>query len=232
MEAFAVPIGSSSVRALSRHPSATATVSCFESWRTSSRALFGAGRQALAGTIGAVTFSLTRLVRARRARRPRVPRRGWGDDVKFFDGSVKSNVEAANGLRLITLEEWRFLGACAVDHGRGEKLVDVPSNDWITGSSTGDVLKAWEEADVNQVSLFATGSGVAPMRAVIESKALAGKACRMYYGAREESSMAYADRFDEWRRAGVEIVPVLSQGTYSAQLLICLRPQKNSIGCV
>lgn len=40
-----------------------------------------------------------------------------------FGSQACRRTQAANGLRLITLEEWRFLGACAVDHGRGEKLV-------------------------------------------------------------------------------------------------------------
>ncbi|CAJ1447856.1 unnamed protein product, partial [Effrenium voratum] len=28
----------------------------------------------------------------------------WGDDVSFFDATVKENVEAAEGLRLISIE--------------------------------------------------------------------------------------------------------------------------------
>jgi len=105
----------------------------------------------------------------------------------------------------------------------------VDNNEWITGSTQGDLVQlspamgkgfdvacdAWKDADVNQVSLFATGSGVAPMRAAIESDALTGKVCRLYYGARSESAMAYADRFDDWRKKGIEVVPVLSKGTGS-----------------
>lgn len=186
-------------------------------------------------------------------------RNGWGDDVAFFDVSVSSNVEAAEGLRLIAVEApkevadsferaGQFVQAkpdadakpsvYAISSppsrpsvGAGASMLEflikaVDSNLWLTGSSAGDFLQlspamgsgfnfdceAWKEAGVRQVGLFASGSGVAPIRAVIESGALAGKACRLYYGARSESSMAYADRFESWRKQGIQVVPVLSQG--------------------
>ncbi|CAE7738895.1 unnamed protein product, partial [Symbiodinium sp. CCMP2456] len=71
--------------------------------------------------------------------------------------------------------------------------------------------EAWKEGGVKQVNIFATGSGVAPMRAVIESDALKGKTCRLYYGARTESGMAYADRFEDWKKRGIEVIPTLSK---------------------
>jgi len=181
----------------------------------------------------------------------RIPLRGWGDDVTFYDASIVSNVEAAEGLRLITIEApgevsepfqrgGQFVQAKAEDDSKPSfyaissapggaldfLIKNAESNDWITGASQGDVVKlspamgkgfnvdceAWKEADVNQVSLFATGSGIAPMRAVIESKALTGKACRLYYGGREEGNLAYTDRFDSWRQNGIEVIPVLSKG--------------------
>eukprot|EP00928_Gymnodinium_smaydae_P056052 TRINITY_DN3948_c2_g1_i4.p1 TRINITY_DN3948_c2_g1~~TRINITY_DN3948_c2_g1_i4.p1 ORF type:complete len:1236 (-),score=224.65 TRINITY_DN3948_c2_g1_i4:82-3789(-) len=49
------------------------------------------------------------------------------------------------------------------------------------------------------------------MRAVIESGLLRGKASRLYFGARTEAHLAYADRFPSWRREGVEVIPVLSR---------------------
>merc|ERR1711904_245472 len=70
--------------------------------------------------------------------------------------------------------------------------------------------EAWG-SNVDQVGIFATGSGVAPIRAVIESGALAGKVCRLYLGARTLSSLAYREKFDDWRKQGIEVVPVISR---------------------
>eukprot|EP00435_Cladocopium_sp_Y103_P040118 s71_g10.t2 len=195
------------------------------------------------------------LAPARRARR-RLALKGWGDDVSFFDASVKSNVEAADGLRLITMEapeevskpyqragqfvqakeeedsKASFYAISSAPGGDLEFLIkEADSNDWITATKGGDLVKlspamgkgfntdcqAWKDAGVSQVSLFATGSGISPMRALIESKALSGKVCRLYYGAREEGKLAYANRFDKWRQSGIEIIPVLSKGDDSWQ---------------
>lgn len=63
------------------------------------------------------------------------------------------------------------------------------------------------------VLIFATGSGISPIRSLIESGFGAEKRAdvRLYYGARNLQRMAYQDRFKEWESSGVEIVPVLSQ---------------------
>ncbi|TKY50922.1 oxidoreductase protein [Spatholobus suberectus] len=63
------------------------------------------------------------------------------------------------------------------------------------------------------VLVFATGSGISPIRSLIESGFDAGKRSdvRLYYGTRNLQRMAYQDRFKEWESSGVKIVPVLSQ---------------------
>ncbi|PIA33475.1 hypothetical protein AQUCO_04100126v1 [Aquilegia coerulea] len=63
------------------------------------------------------------------------------------------------------------------------------------------------------VLIFATGSGISPIRSLIESGFSANKRSdvRLYYGARNLQRMAYQDRFKEWEATGVKIVPVLSQ---------------------
>ncbi|CAL5209950.1 unnamed protein product [Lathyrus oleraceus] len=63
------------------------------------------------------------------------------------------------------------------------------------------------------VLVFATGSGISPIRSLIESGFGAGKRSdvRVYYGARNLQRMAYQDRFKDWESSGVKIVPVLSQ---------------------
>ncbi|XP_010916299.1 fruit protein pKIWI502 [Elaeis guineensis] len=63
------------------------------------------------------------------------------------------------------------------------------------------------------VLIFATGSGISPIRSLIESGINANKRSdvRLYYGARNLQRMAYQDRFKVWESSGVKIVPVLSQ---------------------
>jgi len=64
------------------------------------------------------------------------------------------------------------------------------------------------------ILLFACGSGIAPIRAAIESGQLQvekGRTARLYYGVQTPSEMAFADRFGIWERNGVEVVPVISR---------------------
>lgn len=63
------------------------------------------------------------------------------------------------------------------------------------------------------VLVFATGSGISPIRSLIESGFNADKRSdvRLYYGARNLQRMAYQDRFKDWESLGVRVVPVLSQ---------------------
>ncbi|KAK8299833.1 hypothetical protein V6Z12_D05G347600 [Gossypium hirsutum] len=67
--------------------------------------------------------------------------------------------------------------------------------------------------DYPTVLIFATGSGISPIRSLIESGFGADKRSdvRLYYGARNLRRMAYQDRFKEWESSGVKVVPVLSQ---------------------
>lgn len=67
--------------------------------------------------------------------------------------------------------------------------------------------------DYESVFMFATGSGISPIRSLIESGFSADKRSdvRLYYGARNLQRMAYQDRFQAWADSGVTIVPVLSQ---------------------
>lgn len=63
------------------------------------------------------------------------------------------------------------------------------------------------------VLIFATGSGISPIRSLIESGFGASNRSdvRLYYGARNLKRMAYQERFKDWESSGVRIVPVLSQ---------------------
>lgn len=108
------------------------------------------------------------------------------------------------------------------------------NNAWITDAIEGDKLDVSQvlgggfdmkgELDgfkydfpTQNVIMFAAGSGIAPIRAAIESNQLGlggkegGRTARLYYGVRNPGEIAYVQRFMDWERAGVEVVPVVSQ---------------------
>ena len=78
---------------------------------------------------------------------------------------------------------------------------------------------------VQNVVLIATGTGIAPLRAAIESGILElpdeeddgvfGRSCRLYWGCKDEESMPWVDKLKEWEAKNVEVVPVLSEPSES-----------------
>jgi NAD(P)H-flavin reductase len=71
-------------------------------------------------------------------------------------------------------------------------------------------------AGVSSVLLFATGSGISPIRSLLETPVaqggLAGSAARvqLYLGVRTPAHAAFSDRVAAWERAGVKVTPVYS----------------------
>ena len=65
--------------------------------------------------------------------------------------------------------------------------------------------------DVTDVLLFAVGSGISPVRSVIESGVLKGKSVSLYYGAQTPAKMSYQDKFSDWEAMGCKVTPVISQ---------------------
>ena len=96
-----------------------------------------------------------------------------------------------------------------------------PGTGWLTDSSAGLELemsqvmgggfKMTELDDVDSVLLFAAGSGVSPIRSVIESQVLKDKDVRLFYGSQTPEKMAYTDKFAQWESLGVTVTPVISQ---------------------
>jgi NAD(P)H-flavin reductase len=68
--------------------------------------------------------------------------------------------------------------------------------------------------DVDNVYIFCTGSGISPIKALIESGTLHAEKrnVTLYYGARNKEAMAYFDSTGEWEKTGVKVVPVFSEG--------------------
>ncbi|XVE92640.1 hypothetical protein REPUB_Repub01dG0116000 [Reevesia pubescens] len=94
----------------------------------------------------------------------------------------------------------------------GLKKGDVVELSQVMGNGF-NIDKIDPPEDYPTVLIFATGSGISPIRSLIESGFDADKRCdvRLYYGARNLRRMAYQDRFKEWEYSGVKVVPVLSQ---------------------
>jgi NAD(P)H-flavin reductase len=98
-----------------------------------------------------------------------------------------------------------------------------PGTGWLTSAPAGTELEMSQVMGpgfkctgnaldgVTDVLLFAVGSGISPVRSVIESRALQGKHVSLYFGARTPLAMAYTDKFAEWERMGVKVTPVISQ---------------------
>lgn len=105
-------------------------------------------------------------------------------------------------------------------------------NAWMTDGSVevsqvlGNGFPVKEELDglkydfpCQNILLFAAGSGIAPIKAAIESGELqsGGRTARLYYGVQTEEDLCFVDRFSTWEKNGVQVVPVLSQPSDSWQ---------------
>jgi len=105
------------------------------------------------------------------------------------------------------------------------------NNGWITSAEAGSYVSISQvmgsgfplkenlegfkyDFPTQNVLLFATGSGIAPIRSAIESDQLSlsgGRTCTLYYGVRTPDDMPYVSKFSEWEARGVQVVPVVSQ---------------------
>jgi NAD(P)H-flavin reductase len=108
------------------------------------------------------------------------------------------------------------------------------SNGWLTDAAVGsqiqisqvlgngfpveDNLEGFKfDFPTQNVLLFAAGSGLAPMKAAMESGQLnvggegGGRTARLYYGVQTASDLCYVDYFAKWEQMGFQVVPVLSQ---------------------
>jgi NAD(P)H-flavin reductase len=108
-------------------------------------------------------------------------------------------------------------------------------NDWITSASSGTSVEISQvlgggfpmeenlegfkyDFPTQNVLLFAAGSGIAPIKAAIESgqlnvagQATGGRTARLYYGVQNPDELCFVDSFGEWEKNGFQVVPVLSQ---------------------
>lgn len=69
-------------------------------------------------------------------------------------------------------------------------------------------------SDVDSMLIFATGSGISPIKALIDADALQAKQrkdVRLYYGTHDADHMAYADKCaDKWLIGGLSSTPLFN----------------------
>jgi len=145
---------------------------------------------------------------------------------------VKQNIDDAEGKPLFLA----IASAPAPEGGEGGSSIEflvkkTEFNGWITDAADGTSVAISqvmgggfpiaEECDgfkydfpLQSCLLFANGSGIAPIRAAIESGQLKigkGRTARLYFGCSTPADMPYISKFKEWEASGVEVVPVISQ---------------------
>ncbi|KAK4779866.1 hypothetical protein SAY87_015972 [Trapa incisa] len=112
--------------------------------------------------------------------------------------------------------EFEFL-VSSVPGSTAERLCRLKRGDLVELSAVMgegfDVDRIEPPEDYPTVLMFATGSGISPIRSLIESGFDAARRSdvRVYYGALNLRRMAYQDRFKYWESSGIEIIPVLSE---------------------
>ncbi|MBN1206145.1 MAG: NAD-binding oxidoreductase [Myxococcaceae bacterium] len=129
-------------------------------------------------------------------------------------------------LRLPGLEEGLFAIASAPgSSGRWDLLMKLgsPLTDSLLHLPLGEQVEVsrpegrgfpLEQARGRDLLLFATGSGISPIRSVIESirqeRGAYGRVM-LYFGVRTPSAFAYSRDFEAWEQAGIRVIRTVSQ---------------------
>ncbi|KAI5004313.1 hypothetical protein ZWY2020_031556 [Hordeum vulgare] len=95
------------------------------------------------------------------------------------------------------------------------RLCDLRPGDLVPvgGSVVGQGFEVRRIAHARHVLVFATGSGISPIRSLIESGFGESEKIdvSLFYGVRNLQRMAYQERFSDWESRGIQIIPVLSR---------------------
>jgi NAD(P)H-flavin reductase len=101
---------------------------------------------------------------------------------------------------------------------RMEALLALSKDDKVLSSLAQGPGFPLELARSKSLWMFCGGTGVAPLRAVIETALrdrTAFKDIHLFYGARTRDELCFQERFGAWAGHGVEVVPVLSRAPTS-----------------
>jgi len=155
------------------------------------------------------------------------------------DGLVRVRLDAPSGFAASHVAPGQYVKATA---GGGESYFAIaskpgPEGDRVElllklGSPVADAIAALAQGDALRISsaqgkgfplaraagrelvLVATGSGISPIRSVIEAVASRRSdfgRVSLHVGARTPSAFAYVDEFSAWRASGIDVFPVVSR---------------------
>jgi NAD(P)H-flavin reductase len=131
----------------------------------------------------------------------------------------------------------QFLAICSAPNSENASfeflIKKVAGNEWITSIAEGATVEVSQvlgggfatkenldglkyDFPTQNVLLFAAGSGLAPIKAAMESGALGvesggARAAKLYYGERTAADLCFVEKFASWEAQGFEVIPVLSQ---------------------
>ena len=97
---------------------------------------------------------------------------------------------------------------CSLPAGGALQVSDVQGK--------GFPVAAWGSALPETILIFATGSGVSPIRSLLETPAAQGglagaRGVHLFLGVRNASYLPFADRLQRWEQAGVKVTRVYSE---------------------
>jgi NAD(P)H-flavin reductase len=130
----------------------------------------------------------------------------------------------------------QFLAICSApdpENASFEFLIKKqPGNEWMTSIAAGATVEVSQvlgpgyntkenldglkyDFPTQNVLLFAAGSGLAPIKAAMESGALGvepegARAAKLYYGERTAADLCFTEKYAAWEQQGFEVIPVLS----------------------
>jgi NAD(P)H-flavin reductase len=130
----------------------------------------------------------------------------------------------------------QFLAICSAPNPETASfeflIKKVPGNEWMTSIAAGATVEVSQvlgpgfntkdnldgltyDFPTQNVLLFAAGSGLAPIKAAMESGALGvepegARAAKLYYGERTAADLCFTDKFAAWEQQGFQVIPVLS----------------------
>ncbi|TFJ82800.1 hypothetical protein NSK_005876 [Nannochloropsis salina CCMP1776] len=87
--------------------------------------------------------------------------------------------------------------------------------DMTPAMGRGYQVQNFDQEGIKHVLLLAAGTGIAPIRAAIESDVLGldkmSRYSRLYFGVRSPAYLPYTEKFPEWEARGVKIIPCFSR---------------------
>jgi len=95
------------------------------------------------------------------------------------------------------------------------------NNDWICGASVDTTVELSQvlgggfpiaknfDDSTKDVLFFAAGSGIAPIRAAVESGQIGERSGKLYYGVQNPDELCFVSSFQDWKN--IEVIPVMSQ---------------------